>query len=402
MIWYSAGTVSVTTGATTVTGSGTAWVANVRPGDAIHLPDGRAYEVTAVNSDTSLTISPGYLGSTASGQDYRVQPTRGVVATLVASVQALIAQVQGYVDGALSGRFGNGSAGAPSVSFASDTDTGVWRIGANVLGVATGGAERLRVTNAGAQLTGLLTGTAITSSATDTTVGRVPVNRSSGFLGWAATGSPPAITTEALNDLPTGLYRSDDMSAINGGNSPLGGGFGWALVLRSLAGGAAMQMLSRNNAADGGLWWRIGTDAWRNLYDRLNILGTVSQEAGVPTGAVIERGSNANGQFVRFADGTQLCWRTLTLPRVAVDAIEAEWTLPAAFASNEVSVSLTRPHAVSLHDDVDRANLGASLARVGSNGTVATLRVQTLPGAPALASGAQVRECSAVAVGRWF
>ncbi|HBP5929764.1 TPA: hypothetical protein L6A17_07055 [Pseudomonas aeruginosa] len=43
------------------------------------------------------------------------------------------------------------------------------------------------------------------------------------------------------------------------------------------------------------------------LYSRDSILGAVSQSSGVPTGAVIQRGSNANGEFVRFADGTQIC-----------------------------------------------------------------------------------------------
>ena len=38
-----------------------------------------------------------------------------------------------------------------------------------------------------------------------------------------------------------------------------------------------------------------------------DILGTVSQSGGVPTGAVIENGSNSNGEYVRFADGTQIC-----------------------------------------------------------------------------------------------
>lgn len=42
-------------------------------------------------------------------------------------------------------------------------------------------------------------------------------------------------------------------------------------------------------------------------YARDNILGTVSQASGVPTGAIVERGSNANGSYVRWADGTQIC-----------------------------------------------------------------------------------------------
>jgi len=37
------------------------------------------------------------------------------------------------------------------------------------------------------------------------------------------------------------------------------------------------------------------------------LVGTVSQVAGIPTGAVIERGTNANGEYVKFADGTLIC-----------------------------------------------------------------------------------------------
>jgi hypothetical protein len=44
-----------------------------------------------------------------------------------------------------------------------------------------------------------------------------------------------------------------------------------------------------------------------DVYRRSNIIGTVSQAGGVPTGGVIERGSNANGEYVRLADGTQIC-----------------------------------------------------------------------------------------------
>ena len=46
-----------------------------------------------------------------------------------------------------------------------------------------------------------------------------------------------------------------------------------------------------------------------DVYTMGNVLGTVSQLGGVPTGAIIERGSNANGEYVRFADGTQICWK---------------------------------------------------------------------------------------------
>lgn len=50
------------------------------------------------------------------------------------------------------------------------------------------------------------------------------------------------------------------------------------------------------------------------------IVGAVSQSGGVPNGAIIQRGTNGNGDFVRFADGTQICWRVSGTTGIAVAA----------------------------------------------------------------------------------
>lgn len=79
----------------------------------------------------------------------------------------------------------------------------------------------------------------------------------------------------------------------------------------------------------------IGTLANAQLtthYKRSNILGTVSQSGGVPTGAVIENGSNANGSYVRFADGTQVCWHVVTTSGTT----SIGWTFAAAFSGTPV------------------------------------------------------------------
>lgn len=74
------------------------------------------------------------------------------------------------------------------------------------------------------------------------------------------------------------------------------------------------------------------------------VVGTVAQVGGVPTGQVVERGSNANGEYVRFADGTQICqianvaMGSTQSPSVLYYSNEVTWTFPAAFANRPCSV----------------------------------------------------------------
>tara|TARA_R110002049_G_scaffold23545_10_gene83639 strand:- start:29035 stop:29529 length:495 start_codon:yes stop_codon:yes gene_type:complete len=73
------------------------------------------------------------------------------------------------------------------------------------------------------------------------------------------------------------------------------------------------------------------------------VLGTVSQSGGVPTGALIERDINANGQYTRFADGTQICTGSITITNSATAtgsiftcASEVAWLYPAVFATTSL------------------------------------------------------------------
>lgn len=73
---YTTGTISVTNGSATVTGSGTSWstTTNAEVGEYIQLPDDKWYKITEIGSDTSLTIEATYYGSTASGESYVISP----------------------------------------------------------------------------------------------------------------------------------------------------------------------------------------------------------------------------------------------------------------------------------------------------------------------------------------
>lgn len=77
------------------------------------------------------------------------------------------------------------------------------------------------------------------------------------------------------------------------------------------------------------------------FYQRSNILGAVSQLSGIPTGAILERGSNANGDYLRLAGGWQICTRVFTGPMSTSAYVDswrqatiATWTFPAPFAGD--------------------------------------------------------------------
>lgn len=77
---YATGTVSVTNGSATVTGSGTSWSSTVRVGDFLHVGDSAQqdpeepwYEVLRVDSDTEITLTANYAEATASGADYTIR-----------------------------------------------------------------------------------------------------------------------------------------------------------------------------------------------------------------------------------------------------------------------------------------------------------------------------------------
>ncbi|CUJ98201.1 hypothetical protein RUE5091_01897 [Ruegeria denitrificans] len=122
-----------------------------------------------------------------------------------------------------------------------------------------------------------------------------------------------------------------------------------------------------------------------------NLLGSVAENGGTPTGAVIERGSTENGDYVRFADGTQICTAFLTPSPCTVTkgalftSTPIPWNFPAPFAAGSIP-------AIS-------GNGGAANRFLGSNTpseTTVTVKVLSMlfdetPVAPSI-----------TAIGRWF
>ncbi|WP_089167847.1 hypothetical protein [Azotobacter chroococcum] len=107
---------------------------------------------------------------------------------------------------------------------------------------------------------------------------------------------------------------------------------------------------------------------WQRTLTPAGLVGTVAVDGnGKPSGAVIETGSNANGWYVRFADGTQLCGlgtvvtaNTAASGALFIDEVAGGslWTFPAAFIS---------PPAVHGHMNISVAWLVGQYPAVISN-----------------------------------
>ncbi|MCG9708210.1 hypothetical protein L1D46_05270 [Pseudoalteromonas sp. Isolate3] len=86
--WYRVGTVNVTNGQQSIVGVNTAWqndVISIAVGDIFTLDAKTWYEVTAVNSDTSLTLDRGFEGATQNTANYAiVRNTSGTLLTRIA------------------------------------------------------------------------------------------------------------------------------------------------------------------------------------------------------------------------------------------------------------------------------------------------------------------------------
>lgn len=286
MPWYRTGTVAITAGQTTVTGTGTAFALNARVGDAFQGPDGRWYEVTNIASATVLSILPAYQGATVSGGAYGLAP------------------MQGYVKDS---------------------------------------ADRLRqiVDQLGATL--------------------------------ALLGGATNIETLRQNILAATRGANNDITSLSGLTT--------ALSVAQGGTGGKTQAAARTGLG-------LGAAAVAP------IAGTVSQSGGVPTGAIIERGSNANGEYVRYADGTQICWGQVTASASITGAIMGAFRSGAVNVPFPVGFSAT-PRLIPIPYEID-----SCLSCIGSSNTNAN------GGSILLIANASQAAASRVitwqAIGRWY
>ncbi|WP_433910365.1 hypothetical protein [Sphingomonas yabuuchiae] len=153
-MWYT-GTATVTTGSVEVIGDANVdFVSNVFPGDAfISAGNGLSIEILRADSRGKLILARPYSGPSG-GFAFSVQPTQDYMRTLALGITDLKNAYGGYRDTILQGAFPDGSLAAPGMRFTADQDTGVARLGDNILALVAGGVARLTADLNGATIRG--------------------------------------------------------------------------------------------------------------------------------------------------------------------------------------------------------------------------------------------------------
>ena len=241
--------------------------------------------------------------------------------------------------------------------------------------------------------TGLASGLAVTHGAADGTVGRL---MKVGDFGLGQVGDGTIIANLDDPATPSGEYRY--VTTLSAGTPPAAVN-GYVKLSRYQA-GYLFQCFIREEGSLRRVWTReyrsTAWTAWERVLRNHNILGSVSQAGGVPRGAVIERGSNANGQYVRWADGTQIAWSAAILLQANIAdgacfrSNTAQWTYPAAFVP-----LVTAPCHISVSGGAGNP-LMAAAAPSGPSNSSAAIRAFSTTSIPA------ATEHFVSATGRWF
>lgn len=220
-------------------------------------------------------------------------------------------------------------------------------------------------------VTGLADGAAVQAGPQDAIEGRL---MKVGAFGLGA--GTPGVTSAELDDLlETGFYRLNETSGPVGIGSQIINIYGHANFTRQVAFVAGVEAVMIRQKVTG---------IWGNW-----VLHSVSS------------GSNANGRYVRFPDGTQICTHVLTLAYATSSIITNTWTFPSAFSHTPVPSS-SLSNQTSDYTNISIRDIGQMVTFAGSpTQTHCNLyRVQGASGTWSATS--EARNVRVSAIGRWY
>ncbi|MGY3928591.1 hypothetical protein [Aeromonas simiae] len=375
-LWYRVGTVSVTNGSKKVTGFGTQWKSTVyKPdkGHAFYGPDGKAYEIDYVESDTVLYLVVVYAGVTANSQAYAIDITRtGTIPAFSRELSAQLAYAQGQYDSWQQVLTGAGMVPltapdgqkieVPALSAFQPTSDSL-----KALQAVVPAANKLPVFNSSteAKLIDLPAfAQSLLSKATTAALARAAMEAKQHevflnfpmSLSWCkiATVTIPQGRTEIIELFGNAGYNkfSHKVEIIIRGfnNSPKsigviarnqgrqnaifsdicftnpGGGDVYDIYVTP---GNIYTQYIRARCSPGVELSLVNTGSTETpansspgliytQFDSKNAVGSVSQEGGLPTGAIVETGENANGMYIKFLGGLMVCFCNPSISSFAI------------------------------------------------------------------------------------
>ncbi|NUB46818.1 hypothetical protein GEU84_020755 [Fertoebacter nigrum] len=218
-------------------------------------------------------------------------------------------------------------------------------------------------------------------SASDAAAGRTALGLATNpalWMTYGGTANAIALTSGAgiTGTPPAGLMLRFRATAANSGAASIALDGGAAIACRTLSGAVLpagyIRTDTETRAHFDGTFWLLERQA--------------------------ESLTNANGRYLRLADGTQECAHSVNLPYGSANTCQADWTFPAAFASSVVTVIMT------LKSRAAAAPFPGELAAPRADpvtATQATLRQPNIVGMTAFAPG-DVVAMHAFATGTWY
>jgi hypothetical protein len=388
---YTVGTITLTNGSAVVTGAGTAWQTALIVGGIIYAEaaGGNSMPILTVDSDTQITAAVKWKGATGSYSYALVIDTaydRQVLANATALAQILqalqkpsvsaisaltpAANTFPYFTGANVAALGNLTVFARSLLDDADQPTARATLGLTI-GTTGSVVAKLDGANTWSGRQTISVGNATTSQV---------------FQSWMptdyATGKPQLVVTKTATAATWAIGLSDGTN--NAGTLQLDAGTVSVLGNFSVAGSATFAQPLPAAAIP-------ATLTADKAYRQGNALGTVSQSGGVPTGALMEAGSNSNGAYMRFANGMQICWTSqIAFTGSGAGQRNGAWGFPAAFSAS--------PAVFNVPD-----NFGEAFTCIGVTGSNAPSTTGvTQISINVTSAGAGTVNARFVAIGRWF
>lgn len=421
------GTVSVTNGSNVVTGTGTQWLTDgVQPGDGfvIQIPtgiDGAGvyYTVGGSVTETGLNLASNWAGDTGSGLAYVIIPDfiapgypnllpgdLEVKPIINSVVQKLLNQKADEAD------LGTAAA-ADLTTSATDTTAGRVLKRADRLINETVSTDTLTQTIPAAlnsRLTRLTLTKSVAGGVDVTLTASEAANRILIFTGALTANINVIVPSESRQWLvinnTTGAFTLTVKTALGVGVAvPQGLEYGLRCdgtdVIKVAGSAANKDTTTSATDTTAGSVLQVGAGYQQldvNLYHKGNILGTVSQSGGVPTGAIIERGSNANGEYVKFADGRLECRKLITGIGPITTAFGSDFISPFVSGGNYASTDFIATPEVFISSMSPAGNFSqgafSSKNSLTSFPTVALIR--------STSNASTDFEACLLAIGRWY